>query len=300
MNRILSPGTEIYFISNIFPKKKITGVIEVDIISFYKYTFNDQFGDSRKNIWWGGFWNRTIERFFILEAFLREYKFDSAIHMELDNIGFDLAETSNLVVRLGEGLFYPSYEGITSAASIFFVNGISSLENFNKFILLNKNYNDMELLYKYRASKDSLVKDLPVDISGNLWKELGIFDLSSIGQYLFGADKRILKGFNKNMFVNNQSLIDSLIGTKSRFFIEEKKIYLLINDFKIKINNIHVHSKIFKKLSKAKYYNYLIKSANNRVAVIIEFNIYHTIKNFIFAQLLNLKHHCLFLNRKSI
>lgn len=289
MNREFSPGIDIYFLSNVFSTNKVKGVIEVDINSFYLSSFNDYFESSKKNKWWDGFWNNTIERFFILEAFMKEYKLENVLHMELDNLGFDLYQTCSKIDGMRDGLYYPTYEGNTSAASIFFVNGISSLKKFNSFVLKNNNLSDMELLYLFRSFESELTNDLPVNSFDELSKSLGIFDHSYIGQYLFGTDKRILTKINRNLIIKNQEYIDNLIGDNGRFIIGNDSMYLIYESLKIKINNLHIHSKIFKKLSESSYIDYLIKNINNKTSIIIEFNIFHIIKNQLIKFLLKLK-----------
>lgn len=289
MNREFSPGIDIYFLSNVFSPNKVKGVIEVDINSFYLSSFNDYFESSKKNKWWDGFWNNTIERFFILEAFMKEYNLENVLHMELDNLGFDLYQTCSKIDGMRDGLYYPTYEGNTSAASIFFVNGISSLKKFNSFVLKNNNLSDMELLYLFRSFESELTNDLPVNSFDELSKSLGIFDHSYIGQYLFGTDKRILTKINRNLIIKNQEYIDNLIGDNGRFIIGNDSMYLIYESLKIKINNLHIHSKIFKKLSESSYIDSLIKNINNKTSIIIEFNIFHIIKNQLIKFLLKLK-----------
>lgn len=178
LNRKLSPDLEIYFVSNLRLNERVLGINEVAIDSFYRSSFNSYFSSEKKNKWWDGFWNKTLERFFVLEVFMQEYDFQSVIHMEVDNIGFDLAKTAGIISEFGQGMYYPTYPEKTSAASILFVNGTSSIAHFNSFIKKNNNKDDMQLLYEYRTSADSTAKDLPIDINAKNLKELGIFDLN--------------------------------------------------------------------------------------------------------------------------
>lgn len=41
INSEFSDGNEIYFVSNVFPKVKTKGVMEIDIASFYESMFNN-------------------------------------------------------------------------------------------------------------------------------------------------------------------------------------------------------------------------------------------------------------------
>lgn len=289
MNREFSPGIDIYFLSNVFSPNKVNGVIEVDINSFYLSSFSDYFESSKKNKWWDGFWNNTIERFFILEAFMKEYNLENVVHMELDNLGFDLYQTCSKIVGMRDGLYYPTYEGNTSAASIFFVNGISSLKKFNSFVLKNNNLSDMELLYLFRSFESEITNDLPVDSFDELSESLGIFDHSYIGQYLFGTDKRILTKINRNLILDNWGFINSLIGTNGYFLIKNMNLILYTEKNFIKVNNVHVHSKIFKKLSNSKYFDFVLKNINNRISIVIDCNLLDILKNLIIKNLIKIK-----------
>lgn len=209
--------------------------------------------------------------------------------MEIDNIGFDLVKTGELVCEMGEGIYFPTYLSKTSAASILFVNGISSIAHFNRFIKMNKDKSDMQLLYDYRTFYGSYAKSLPVDLKDEKYKHLGIFDLMSLGHYLFGLDKRILKTLNRNLKITNQEIYNNLIEPISEFFIKKNTLYVRVEEKVIKVNNVHIHSKIHNKLIRPYYMEYLLHCASSRRSIIIELNYFEIIKNNIIGFLLKVK-----------
>lgn len=286
LNRRYSPDIEIYFVSNISLKKKLHGITEVDIATFYSSEFDSYFSDHKKNKWWDGFWNKTIERFFILEAFMKHFNYDSVLHMEIDNIAFNISGIVDIISKSGPGLYYPTNLNEISAASILFVNKKTSIEHLNSYILENKDKNDMQLLYDYRKDYRNLVYDLPTTISDLNSEKVGIFDLNFLGLYIFGCDRRILNSFNTNLKITNKELQSILVGIDSRFQIEGINFYLLINSMKIRVNNVHVHSKIHKRLINNKYMENLIDLANRRKLAIIELNLYYIIRNNIYRFLI--------------
>jgi hypothetical protein len=288
MNRQYSNVDEIFFVSNCFPNRNVDGITFIDFSRFYKSKFENYF-EGNKNSWWSGFWNKTIERFFVLEAFMMAFDFDKILHVELDNICFDINNFNNVISKSKEGLYYPTYIGRTSAASLLFVNGLYSLSDFNQFILKHKNMNDMELLYSYKNYNSSNVHNLPTSANDTNHIKFGITDLNSLGQYFFGRDKRILNTYNKNLFISDLEVYESLLAEMYICGIEGKSLFIFSDNNKIKINNFHVHSKIHKKLIREKYLNKLIESAVNKKSTIIEINFYYAIKNIIIKFLLRLR-----------
>jgi hypothetical protein len=278
LNRYYSNVDDIFFVSNIFPKEKIEGVTEINFTDFYDSNF-DNFFDGNKNQWWDGFWNKTIERFFVLEAFMKVYNFNKVLHLEIDNLCFDVSELINKISNRTEGLHYPTYTDNTSSASLLFVNGINSLKDFNMFILNNSNLTDMQLLYIYQKSFKDKVFNLPTMINDSNYSKYGITDLNSIGQYFFGRDKRILKSSNKNLIVSNEDVYYGFLFNMTDCKIEGRSFNIYLNDTKIKVNNIHVHSKIHKKLSNLDYLSYMIRNAIIKRKVVIEYNFIYSIKN---------------------
>ena len=289
LNRRLSEDVDIFFVANIFPKKKVYGVDYVDFTDFYSGSLNNHFYNNNKNKWWDGFWNKTIERFLILEAFMVKFDLDKVIHMELDNIGFDLSRTFGNSYFDNKGMFYPTYINETSAASILYVNGIEHLRSFISFISKNKNTDDMTLLYLYRLThSDEFKYDLPVRIADDKAFEIGIFDLISLGHYFFGGDKRILYRINSNLSLTNQVILE-FKRSGGRFELINNELFFLFEEKRIKINNLHVHSKIFRKLKKQIFFNKVILSVNSNHKIIMEYNFYHIIKNYFIKVLVYIK-----------
>jgi hypothetical protein len=122
-------------------------------------------------------------------------------------------------------MFYPTYINETSAASIMYINGIEYLKSFINFVNLNKNMDDMRLLFLYRLThSDESKYDLPVCIEDDKSSDIGVFDLISLGHYFFGGDKRILNILNKNLIVTNQSILN-FIQPQSYFNLEGNALF---------------------------------------------------------------------------
>jgi hypothetical protein len=143
--------------------------------------------------------------------------------------------------------------------------------------------------YNMYKQKNNYAHNLPVSINDSYSDQLGITDLNSIGHYFFGRDKRILRGNNRNLVISNNDIYNTLLASMSESKIEGKNFYIFHDQHRYKINNIHVHSKIHKKLTNTQYLKYMIRNAVNKNEVIIELNMYHSIKNKLLDCLLDIR-----------
>jgi len=290
MNMDYNPDINFYFLSNHklnirFPKFKI-----ILLDHFYQSSDIVFFSDHKTNQFRKGFWNNTIERYLILEKFMNHFLFDKVIHMELDNVGFNLNSITQQLDVLENGMYFPSYKGDVSAASFLFVSGVSSLQGFKKFILENKDKNDMVLLNEYNQKYQKNLFQLPTTPCDLQSEDFGLYDLSILGHYLFGVHKKNLYWINFNLIVYYPQLIHYFIDNQSRFLLEEKSFFLINGYKKYKINNLHVHSKIFNKIRKRNYFLKIINGANKKKKIIIEYNFDYILVNNLLRIGVKIKH----------
>ena len=231
-----------------------------------------------------GFWLKTLERFFVLEQFMRVSKSESLFHAELDQVLFrsdfliEKIEKSDL-----QGLFFPFHVSNQPIASVFFCNDLESLRSLVDFCDLTTGFiSDMQLLGLWAKNNEDRVKVLPtlaskihsqefkVNVPGELLtaQELnGIVDGAQIGQWVAGIDPRNVPIWKRpsNHFSED---IDKLLLKKEEleninFYFDENTKFLTINfnhDHPTNIYNLHLHSKI---------HNWLLRS-NNPVAKLLE------------------------------
>ena len=236
----------------------------------------------------GGFWIKTIERFFILQQFLTKYSISSFFHAELDNMVFNISLLADKLNLIGYGLFCPRDSFNRGIASLIYVNNANSLKEFTDLALerLEMDLNDMELLGELlKRSKNyyslpteaslSLLKDkqsldhLPAELIG------GIFDAAALGQFLFGIDPRNCNGILFNGFENENKgcnlwrlkySIDLQHGRAEISQIDGSNITNLYN--------IHVHSKLFNQLLIDGRINEIIHKIHNSKKTIMTKNIF--------------------------
>lgn len=211
----------------------------------------------------GGFWLKTTERFFILKAYMEYAKINKAIHIEADNLLFS-SSVDLISTGAGDELMYPRLDEGNAAASILYVGSIKSLEIFCNFISNQTIYKtDMQLLsdfnIEYPALSKNIFSEWDLSEQGNLKYNGFISDAAVIGQYFYGVDPRNIGRPHFNGYKNRSVKLDydilklhinnSLVNANIEY---KNKTYQLIN--------LHIHSKIFKKIVKS---SYMIKITEN-------------------------------------
>jgi len=222
-----------------------------------------------------GFWLYTSERFLYLNDFCQKYNLNNIIHLETDNMVYvDLNKLIPIFEKYYHGIgavfdndercipgfIYFSSAIYTQALAKYFANVASSGKN------------DMQVLGMFYHKYSEIINTLPIIMpeyvddfelssdSGHRTKEPSkyynhidkfesIFDGAAIGQYLGGIDPR--NGPSKPSFIN-----ESCLFNPSRLSFEwiNDKIghripYALYKKRRVRINNLHIHSKNLKKFS---------------------------------------------------
>jgi len=251
---------------------------QVSIDSFY-FNYNKKIFNCNDTNFRDGFWMKTTDRFFILNEFVKKNNISNFFHAELDNLIFDISTLPQKLDQIGKGIFIPKDSKDRCIASLVYINDITILTSFCKYIIQNPNNltNDMYLLgdFTNKNPKNSFI--LPNESAFNSTNQIsylnhencaGIFDAAAIGQFLFGIDPRnsSLPVFNK--FKNENSKYDL---EKCIFHLSITSNFAFINN--INLYNIHVHSKIFKKLIDENWLYSLVQRINKKRRTLITLNI---------------------------
>jgi hypothetical protein len=198
-----------------------------------------------------GFWNSTSSRFFILENYVKVKNIKNFYHIEYDNLIYDeLKYATEILIKQKEKMFLVIDSHTRCIPSIMFIKDYTILSELTDFLLLNNNRNDMENLFSFYSLNKNNVGTLPIlptnndfgviNIYVNLFDELNvIFDGAAIGQYIGGIDSRNNNG-NTIGFVN-ETTIFNVSGLKIVW--EDNLPFIIHNGKKIKICNLHIHSK---------------------------------------------------------
>ena len=239
-----------------------------------------------------GFWLKTIERYFILLNFVKYYNVREFYHAELDNVFTNISSLHKKLNKIGKH-FYLTTINLNKQAfgSIIYINQIKFLEDFCAFIIKKirrKFYNDMELLYMFAKKNNKKVKFLPTFLkikNKNYinYEDLGgIFDNANLGVYIFGTDPRnhARPIYNRENLYQNKKI--EKILKYSNFNIKNNKFTLTLENKKLNVYNIHIHSKLIKKIFLKKNYIDLLKKFNKGEQSLISSNILNILKLNIF------------------
>ena len=229
--------------------------------------------------WYNGFWLHTTERFFYLKKIVSEYNLKNIIHIENDCLvyfsikskirhfykKYNIAVVPEKKDKVIPVFMYFKNKKFLNLICNFFLQEHSNINIFNffKYKFKKKMMNDMFILQNFFVKNYSRNKifNLPttnfrmikktkekINFSNNFNLFGGIFDPSYIGLTLDGFDKSssIFKNVNYLNFINSPFNIKryKIIFLKKNGL---KIPYLFLNNIKIKILNLHLHSKNLKK-----------------------------------------------------
>jgi hypothetical protein len=275
----------IVLISNIVNLPKFESLVEH---YFYANVEKSEFTEVDEKFR-NGFWIKTTERFFALEEFMKVRNIEKCFHAELDNVIFNISNVSVELDKIGDGIFVPRDHEDRAIGSLVYVNSLRIYSDFCQFAR-SHNYclNDMEILAdflkKYPDKAFPLssspvleigidVKNLKVSREDRLY-EVGLFDAAAIGQWYFGIDPRNTRRKVTNRFKNekysgdlsdfwltwDEPISKMSLSSKTQVFTEKS------------LFNLHIHSKIHKKLLKRGKFEKIISLTNRGNTVIIKRN----------------------------
>tara|TARA_B110001450_G_scaffold191639_1_gene179860 strand:- start:10683 stop:11516 length:834 start_codon:yes stop_codon:yes gene_type:complete len=203
-----------------------------------------------KNTFRNGFWKLTTFRFNAIYNFMKQYNIKNIVHIENDVLVYE--NLNNIIFHDKNKIL------ITMDAKNRCIPGIMFIPNFSLLqtclTYFENNLNDMQN-FAICYHKTNIIDTLPIfinntthtkkfeDICKNYDKYNVIFDAAAIGQYLGGIDPRI-KSSNTIGFVNETCIVDY---SNFKFVFEKEKgkhkPFIIVNNKKIQIINLHIHSK---------------------------------------------------------
>lgn len=230
----------------------------------------------------GGFWLKSLERFYVLHAYMRRYGLIEVFHAELDQLLFNVNElVSNLRASGLSGIFVPSHSEQAIVASILYCNNESALASFLRFPLSGKKFpHEMGMLADWcKLNPENAfilptlaselnpelvsVEHLPLSITG------GLVDAAQLGQWVAGIDPKNVPilTYPKSKFVDAPHgwiLKESQLRSMKMSFIEStNSLFCSVSDKSFRVYNLHIHSKIHSTLLKHKpSIKELIESSN--------------------------------------
>ena len=222
-----------------------------------------------------GFWLKTLERFYVIEQFMKFFEVSSIFHAELDQLMFRTDQLSMEIKKLNKkGVFMPFHTQSAACASIFYCNDYQAIQDFVRFTNdVGTIENEMKLLSLWAEGTSQKVHALPSISSeskfdifknrmpANLLRKLdinGCVDPAQLGQWVGGADPQnevlAIKPQTKYVERSNPDILDAAQLKKLKFSFDTSSGFLQVSNDEISnvnIYNLHFHAKL---------HNWLMKS----------------------------------------
>lgn len=226
-----------------------------------------------------GFWNFTTERFFCLEAAMRQLALTDVIHLENDVMLYrDLETLAPKLAALYPGLAATFDNDQRCVPGILYVPRADAIGKLNEFIVgtlqqLRRQFpadqvallNDMILIGQFRARGPAAIDNLPIvtpnypaalrspgghiaadpaNYSRNFDELQTIFDAAALGQFLGGVDPRNTSGSSEG-FINESCVFDARVQKPSFTTDTDGRRIPIVETVggKAPVANLHIHSK---------------------------------------------------------
>lgn len=223
----------------------LINVEELD--EYYNYSNKSTLDNRFRN----GFWMLASLRFFYIYALMKKYDLEDCIHIENDVLLY--YDINLLREKLDRNYMYIPFDTFQrNIASIMYIPNHSVFKDILDHYDMNKN--DMDNFANIKTNL-RLIQNFPIFVSDlartneekfvseNFDKFHIIFDAAAMGQYIGGVDPRNMPG-DTSGFVNEKCVIKY---DKYQFIWEYqdniKRPFILLNERKIPIFNLHIHCK---------------------------------------------------------
>ena len=266
-------GMNIVLIGNAVLEEK-TIDCNVTFISVESFYDNSDFLRISKNLisnhaFREGFWLKTLERFFVIEQYMKFKGLNTLLHGELDQLFFGLEVlNARLKLLIKDGLYLPLRDPENAVASIIYIRNPESLTSLLKYAKKSLFHNEMRLISDWGNENPSMIFGLPTLASELIsYRELknikivesevlnGVFDAAQLGQWVAGIDPRNvslgIKPFNKVVDIDVSSMLTKAILSDLifKFRVDDNSLFVEYKDSSsLRLYNLHIHSKIHSNL----------------------------------------------------
>ena len=237
-------------------KNEIEGTIHVPVQKYIKFNWLHDLDYFSFNDPISHMWKTSCFRLFYIQEFIKEKQLKNVLHFDNDVL---LYENPEKIIELMDNV-YDDFT-ITAHNHDEVVMGMSYIKNENcldgliKFIENELKINPQDLKNKYDGYPSEMrlisaykeIKTIPIlpekisesRYTNNYYKFKSVFDPSSYGQYISGtySDKK------PGWFGVHQEIGKFIANNDIEVIFEDRNPYLIFKEQKIKINNLHIHSK---------------------------------------------------------
>ena len=250
---------DIVLLSDQSDTKVPDGVTFIDVSAWYQKDSFQAFSSQSPldALFRGGFWLKTVERFFVLQQYMRQFAVEKLFHAELDVLILDLGGLAPSLDSEGKGVFIPSQRPGRAIASLVYISDTAALDKLVAFFCQNSHLgNEMNMLGAFLAEHPEHGVALPTEaiLSPSAWPHtpryaqasLGAIDAQWVGHHLFGYDPRNILGTSWNRF-SEGPVPQDFVGTRFRY----RQGVLTAEapgGASTVIRAVHVHAKILRRL----------------------------------------------------
>lgn len=203
------------------------------------------------------FWQRTSSRFFIINNYVKTNNIEDFFHIENDVLLFsDLSKENEILKEMKHDMFVVIDSENRCIPSIIWFKNYNIINSLTDFIHSNNHNNDMSNIFQFYLTNKDKVSNLPILPSNNNLRNNtnfnysnnfdifnSIFDAAAIGQYLGGIDN---VEYNSVGYISPDSIFDV---SNFEYVWEDGIPYMIFDNKKTKINNLHIHSKKLDKIN---------------------------------------------------
>ena len=131
-------GMKLNLIGNEALRKSLTS-LPVNFIALEDFYNPAEFANlegrfERSHEFRNGFWLKTLERFYVIEQFMKQFDVTDFFHAELDQLLFRTDKLSLEIKNLNKkGVFIPFHTQSEACASIFYCNDYLTIRDFIRF-----------------------------------------------------------------------------------------------------------------------------------------------------------------------
>jgi len=221
-----------------------------------------------------GFWRKTLERFFVLEQFMRLEGTGEVWHAELDQLLFRVDLLAEHLSELAHpGVFMPFHGREAVVASVFYCNDMAALASMLEFVSGDRPFkSEMQAMANWAKAEPDRAQALPTlayamkgvpetsPLQGPSAGQLGgVVDAAQLGQWIAGIDPRNLplSWRHTNKYVDHyqpQLLTGTQLASLSFAFKAEDGSLDCCTPLcgSLRVYNLHLHSKIHREILKGR------------------------------------------------
>jgi hypothetical protein len=204
------------------------------------------------------FWFLTLARLYIVYLYCKKHNITKFIHLEYDNL---IYSDLKVLDPLPSSIYFTRVGPFCSSAGFVYCNSLDHFEKFiNKVIQLIKKgektirtftqYDHLsemimiDLIHTHTTDVMSYLPILPFGTGNDNFDKLNVlFDGASYGQFLGGTNN----GHDKGWYGTHQYVGVEIAQKTLEVTFEDKAPYVVFDNKKIPILNLHVHSKKLEK-----------------------------------------------------